>query len=79
MLDEFSELIKYRRQQAIDTIAEVNFQIENGYYKIAVNRIYYRMFYLLFALALKHGYKTSKHQQLIGWFTKEFIKTGIID
>jgi len=79
MHNEFEELINYRKQQSFDTIKEVQFQIENGYLTFAVNRIYYGMFYLLLALSLKHGFKTSKHQQLIGWFNKEFIKTGIID
>jgi len=37
------------------------------------------MFYALLALALKHNFKTSKHRQLIGWFNKDFIKTGVID
>lgn len=31
------------------------------------------------ALALKYEFKTSKHQQLIGWFTREFIHAGLID
>jgi len=79
MHDDLNELITYREQLALDTIKEVQFQIDNGYLRIAVNRIYYGMFYLLLALSLKNGYKTSKHQQLIGWFNKEFIKTGIID
>jgi uncharacterized protein (UPF0332 family) len=34
---------------------------------------------MLQALALKHGFETSKHQQLIGWFNKEFIHTGKLD
>ena len=40
----------------------------------AVNRIYYSAFYMLSALALKHGFFTSKHRQIIGWFNKEFVK-----
>jgi uncharacterized protein (UPF0332 family) len=79
MHNELEKLINYRKQQSFDTIKEVQFQIDNGYLTIAVNRIYYGMFYLLLALSLKHGIKTSKHQQLLGWFNKEFIKTGIVD
>jgi uncharacterized protein (UPF0332 family) len=37
------------------------------------------MFYSLNALALKYGFQTSKHLQLIGWFNKDFIKPGLID
>lgn len=74
-----SELISYRIQQAKNTLSEIEVLSQNRLYKIAVNRIYYGMFYMLLALALKHDFKTSKHQQLIGWFNRNFIKTGKID
>ena len=73
------ELIQYRLKQAGDTVKEVRVLVENNLIKIAVNRVYYGMFYMLSALALKYGYQTSKHLQLIGWFNKHFIKTGRID
>ena len=31
------------------------------------------------ALGLKEDFNTSKHQQLIGWFNKKFIKTKKLD
>jgi uncharacterized protein (UPF0332 family) len=79
MQNDFQHLINFRVQQAYETVKEVEFQIENNYLIIAVNRIYYGMFYMLLALALKNGFKTSKHSQLLGWFNKEFVKTGKID
>lgn len=74
-----AEHIKYRIEQANQTITEVNILIEKNLLNLAINRIYYGMFYMLLALALKKGFKTSKHNQLIGWFNKEFIKTSKID
>ena len=44
-----------------------------------MHRIYYGMFYMLLALALKHDFKTSKHQQLLGWFNRNFINARKID
>jgi uncharacterized protein (UPF0332 family) len=79
MSENLNELVKYRIQQAYETIAEVEFQIANNYLNTAVTRIYYGMFYALLALALKNNFKTSKHQQLIGWFNKEFVKSGKVD
>ena len=76
MPDDNTELISYRIDQARNTITEAEFQIEHGFLGIAVNRIYYGMFYILLALAMKKGFKTSKHRQLLGWFNKEFVKTG---
>ena len=31
---------------------------------------------MLLAVAVKENFETSKHQQLIGWFNKTFIKEG---
>ena len=71
-------LIKYRLEQAKETIKEVNKLIENDLLKIAVNRIYYGIYYSLIALALKHNFHTSKHLQLIGWFNREFVRGNLI-
>jgi uncharacterized protein (UPF0332 family) len=59
-------LVRYRLNQAIETIELANFLVQNGKLVIAVNRIYYGMYYALTALALKNSYETSKHSQLIG-------------
>jgi uncharacterized protein (UPF0332 family) len=37
------------------------------------------MYYALTALALKNGFETSKHGQLIGWFNREYIATKRLD
>lgn len=79
MRNNLSDLIKYRIDQSLSTIREVDILIERNLLTLAINRIYYGMFYILLALALKEGYKTSKHKQLIGWFNKEFIKGGKLD
>jgi len=77
--DEKKALIERRIARATDTIEEVSFLIKNKKFLLAVNRIYYGMFYILSALSLRYDFSTSKHQQLIGWFNKEFISKGEID
>lgn len=77
--DEKNALIEHRITRAVDSIDDVEFLIKNKKYLLAVNRIYYGMFYILSALSLKYDFSTSKHQQLIAWFNKEFIATGKID
>jgi len=72
-------LINYRIDQAKESIKEVGILIKNNLLNVAVNRIYYGMFYILLALAIKYDFKTSKHRQLIGWFNKSFIKTKRIE
>lgn len=78
-IEDRNELIKFRMQQAIECIEEVIFLIDNQKFKIAVNRIYYGMFYSLLALALKKQYESSKHSQLIGWFNKNFVHPGVVE
>jgi len=77
--EERELLIKYRMEQADEAIEEARFLIQYDKLKLAANRIYYGMFYILASLALKHGFKTSKHKELIGWFNKNFIKEKILD
>lgn len=77
--DEKNALIEHRIARGTDTIEEVSFLIKNKKFLLAVNRIYYGMFYIISALSLRYDFSTSKHQQLIGWFNKKFISTGKID
>jgi len=72
-------LIEYRLKQAVETIDLAKFLVSSDKLVIAVNRIYYGMYYALTALALKHTFKTSKHTQLIGWFNKEFVLSKKVD
>ncbi len=49
-------LIEYRLKQATQTIEEVSKLIDSGLLNIAVNRIYYGIFYSLTALALRYEF-----------------------
>ena len=80
MIDQDRDsLIKYRIQQAKEIIELAEFLINSNKLIVAVNRIYYGMYYALTALALKHRFETSKHAQLIGWFNKEFVAKDLVD
>ncbi len=76
---ERNSLIQFRINQANEAIEDVSKLIEANMLNIAVNRIYYGMFYSLNALALKYEFSSSKHMQLIGWFNKAFVKPGLVD
>lgn len=77
--DNRQALIEYRLKQAEETIQEVEKLIEINLLNVAVNRIYYGMFYCLNALSLQYEFQSSKHLQLIGWFNQTFVKPGLID
>lgn len=74
--DDRAILVEHRIAKAREAISNVAFLLENEMFAVAVNRIYYGMFFALSALALKHQFSTSKHGQLIGWFNKNFVKEG---
>lgn len=76
---EKANLINYKIERARETAEEARLMIHNSKFFSAVNRIYYTNFYAVSALALTHDFSTSKHKQLIGWFNKTFVKTGIVD
>jgi uncharacterized protein (UPF0332 family) len=77
--EERVTLIKYRIDQAEETIKDVQLLIENNRLRSAVNRIYYGMFYSLLALGLANEFETSKQTQVIGWFNKNFVHKGLIN
>lgn len=72
-------LISHRVSKANDAVRDVEFLIKGKRPLLAINRVYYGIFYILSALSLKHDFHTSKHQQLIGWFNKEFVASGKLD
>ena len=67
-----------RLESAKNTLTDAEILFENQRYRSAVNRIYYATFYAVGALALKHGFSTSSHGQLRGYFNREFVKAGIV-
>jgi hypothetical protein len=70
-------LISMRIEQADQAIQRVESCLANNQPELAANRIYYGLFYAILALALMQGFETSKHQQIQGWFNKNFVHTGI--
>ncbi len=77
--EDKKQLIKYNIEKTEKEISDISFYIKNNKLSVAVNRIYYSIYYMLSALALENGFLTSKHAQLIGWFNKEYVKTNKIE
>ncbi|GAK58119.1 hypothetical protein U27_05092 [Candidatus Vecturithrix granuli] len=65
-------LIMYRIQRAKETATEAREAFERSHLQLAENPIYYGMFYIVQALALKQNFTTSRHTQLLGWLNKNF-------
>lgn len=76
--DDIDALVKYRLTRAKETLSEIPFLNDQGYYNTAVNRLYYACYYAATALLTKHEINTTSHagvKQMIGM---HFVSTGKI-
>jgi uncharacterized protein (UPF0332 family) len=72
-------LIRYRLEQADESLESAQLLFDNGKYRPSVSRSYYAMFYAVLALLVKEGVRISKHTGAISVFNREFVKKGIFD
>jgi len=72
-------LIKNWLSKSKETLQSAEKNVEINELATAQNRLYYAVFYAVSALAQKNNFATSKHSQLKGWFSREFIKTNRLD
>lgn len=74
--ENIEALVAYRFHRAEETLKEVPFLKQQGYYNTAVNRLYYACYYAAVALLIKHGINPATHagvKQMIGM---HFVATG---
>ncbi|WP_297535060.1 HEPN domain-containing protein [Thermococcus sp.] len=53
--------------------------LENGFYRDAISRAYYAMFYAASALLRAKGVVTKSHRGVIAKFGLEFVNKGIVE
>jgi len=75
--EEKRALVEYRLERANESIQAAHLLFENKLLIPAMNRIYYSMFYSVQALLALDEKAFSKHGQVKGYFSKEYIKSGI--
>ena len=80
MKEDILALIKYRLEEAENSIIEAEVLLKEGMsLRSVMNRLYYAMFYAVLALLQEKELGTSKHYGAISLFDREFIKSGIFD
>ncbi|MBW1982753.1 MAG: HEPN domain-containing protein [Deltaproteobacteria bacterium] len=72
------ELVKYRIEQAVESLEAAKILHEKQYERPSVNRAYYAMFYAVLALLATRKQETSKHSGAIALFDLEYAKPGIL-
>ncbi len=73
--EQLRDLIRYRLDQAHDTLRQATLLRDAAAYRGALNRAYYAMFYAWLVATRQLG--TSKHSGAIALFDREFVKPGV--
>jgi len=74
-----TDLIKYRREKAAQTLEDARFLFEGKRLSFTVNRIYFALFYEVIALLKTKNLSSSKHAGVRTLFNEHFVKTGIVE
>lgn len=76
--EQLGALIRYRMEQAYETLREAEILLDESALRGTTNRAYYAMFYALLALLATKQLGTSKHSGALRLFDREFIKPGLL-
>ena len=79
MEGSLKELAGYRLERAREMLSAAEGNLEIGQYKTSLNRSYYAIFHAMRAANALKNYDSSKHSGVIAFFTKEYLKTEILD
>ena len=77
MTKNVEALVKYRIEQAEESLEAAKVLLEQKMERQSVNRAYYAMFYSVLALLATRKQETSKHSGAISLFDKEFVRPGM--
>ena len=75
--EQLEGLLRFRMEQAHETLREAEILLEQAALRGAVNRAYYAMFYALLGLLATRQLGASKHSGAITLFDREFVKAGL--
>ena len=80
-IDDTNRLIIIRRwnAKALEALEDAELLFKHQRLSATINRLYYAAFNALCALAVQQKVAFKKHSQIIGWFNREYIKTGKIE
>ena len=74
-----NEYAQYRLTLAAERVAATKYLIDIGAYRDSINRSYYAIFTAVRALLAEREVDFKKHSAVIGYFRREYVKTGIFD
>ena len=72
-----SDLSKYRRAQAEESLQAAKYCFEKKLYRDSLNRSYYAVFYSVKAVLSLEGIDFKRHKDAVGYFNQHYVKTEI--
>ena len=79
MESSLKELAGYRLKRAKEMLSASENNLKIGEYRTSLNRSYYAVFHAMRSANALKGFDSSKHSGVIAFFTKEYLKTEILD
>ena len=76
--ENYDALSKYRLERAHETLDEIPFLRERGYYSTATNRLYYACYYAAVALLAKYHIAAATHTGVKSMLGLHFVSKGLI-
>jgi len=76
--ENYEDLSRYRMMRAHETLEEIPFLRDQGYYNTATNRLYYACYYAAVALLNKHHFTTNTHAGVKTMLGLHFVSKGLI-
>jgi uncharacterized protein (UPF0332 family) len=71
------EAVAIHMEGARDALESARYNLDGGFYGVAVNRAYYAFFYAATALLLTLDITRSKHAGVLAAFREQFVKPGL--
>lgn len=76
--ENYEALSRYRQERAHETLAEIPYLRDQGYYNTATNRLYYACYYAAVALLTKNHISTGTHAGVKTMLGLHFVSKGLI-
>lgn len=72
------DIVRYRMENALKMLSEVESHRQNGFYNTAVNRMYYACYYVATAKLISMGIEVKSHDGVRLNLGKHVVMTGIL-
>lgn len=74
--EEIDAIIFYRKQRSYATLQEADDAIKNKHWNLAIQRLYYAVYYMASALLVKNKISAQSHNGVVGQIGLHFVTTG---